>query len=362
MLAIDEVGPALPAAPLCRSLGVARASLYRHRRPERPRVPRARMAHPRALEPAARQAILDVLHSPRFVDRSPTEAYATLLDEGQYLGSLRTMYRVLAAAKEVRERRNQLRHPQYVKPELLATAQNQIWTWDGTKLKGAQKWTYYCLLVMLDIFSRYVVGWMIAGSEAAWPAKRLIEESCDKQGIKPGDLIIHADRGTAMTSKTLGQLYSDLGIEGSHSRPHVSNDNPFSESQFRTFKYRPEFPDRFGSLEHARQVCGALFGWYNNEHRHSGIAHLTPSIVHSGHAEEVLEARHVTRMAAYAAHPERYAGGPPRREQLPEAVWINPPDDPILRASMLATRGVHDTTAVVQITSPAASLKVALEC
>jgi putative transposase len=201
------------------------------------------------------------LHSPRFVDRSPTEAYATLLDEGQYLGSPRTMYRVLATAKEVRERRNQLRHPNYVKPELLATAPNQLWSWDGTKLKGAAKWTYHCLLVLLDVYSRCVVGWMIAGSEAAWPAKRLIEETCDKQRIKPGDLIIHADRGTAMTSKTLGQLYSDLGIEGSHSRPRVSNDNPFSESQFRTLKYRPEFPDRFGSPEHARQMCGALFRW-----------------------------------------------------------------------------------------------------
>jgi putative transposase len=270
------------------------------------------------------------------------------------------MYRVLADAKEVRERRNQLRHPKYVKPELLATAQNQIWSWDITKLKAAEKWTYYFLLVLLDIFSRYVVGWMIAGSEAAWPAKRLIEETCDKQGIKPGDLIIHADRGTAMTSKTLGQLYSDLGIEGSHSRPHVSNDNPYSEAQFRTLKYRPEFPDRFGSQQHARQVSGGLFSWYNDEHRHSGIAHLTPSIVHSGRADEVLEARHITRMAAYVAHPERYVSGPPHRDRLPEAVWINPPQDPTMRTSMLALRGVYDATTVLEIASRATSLKSAL--
>jgi putative transposase len=327
MSAIAEVGSEVPTAPLCFSLGVSRAALYRWRQPKLAIEPKpARARHPRSLGPHERQAILDTLHSERFSDASPAEVHATLLEEDTYLASTRTMYRVLADAHEVRERRDQLRHPPYAKPELLATQPNQVWSWDITKLKGPIKWTYFHLYVILDIFSRNVVGWMVARSESARLAERLIEETCTKQYIEPGQLTIHADRGVAMTSKAVALLFSDLGIEGSHSRPHVSDDNPFSESHFRTIKYRPEFPDRFGSLEHARQVCRALFTWYNTEHHHSGLAFLTPAAVHHGRAEEVLDARHRTLLAAHAAHPERFVNGPPRRESLPNAVWINPPE------------------------------------
>jgi putative transposase len=327
MSAIATVGEEVPIAALCRSVGVSRAAVYRRRQP-RPRDEghRPRPPSPRALAVAERQAVLDTLHSERFVDAAPIEVHATLLEEGTYLCSPRTMYRILTSAHEVRDRRDQLRHPHYVKPELLATSSNQVWSWDITKLKGPRKWTYYFLYVLLDIFSRYVVGWMLALSESGRLAQRLIEESCEKQNIQPGQLAIHADRGGPMISKGLGQLLADLNIEKSHNRPHVSNDNPFSESHFRTMKYRPEFPDRFGSPEHATAVCRKLFPWYNNEHHHSGLAFLTPAVVHHGRANEVLDIRHRTRMAAYAAHPERFISGPPHREKLPEAVWINPPE------------------------------------
>jgi putative transposase len=327
MSAIAEVGSEVPTAPLCFSLGVSRAALYRWRRPKLAMEPKpARARHPRSLDPGERQAILDTLHSERFSDTSPAEVHATLLEEETYLASPRTMYRVLADAHEVRERRDQLRHPAYAKPELLATQPNQVWSWDITKLKGPIKWSYFYLFVILDIFSRYVVGWMVAHGEGARLAERLIEETCTKQSISPGQLTIHADRGPAMTSKTVALLFSDLDILRSHSRPYVSDDNPFSESHFRTLKYRPDFPDRFGSLEHARQVCRPLFAWYNAEHHHSGLAFLTPATVHHGRADEVLDARHRVRLAAYAAHPERFVNGPPRRQSLPNAVWINPPE------------------------------------
>ena len=274
---------------------------------------------------AERQAVLDTLHSDRFVDQSPAEVHATLLEEQTYLCSPRTMYRVLAGAEEVRERRNQARHPAYTKPELVATGSNQVWSWDITKLKGPVQYVYFSLYVILDLFSRYVVGWMVASHESARLAERLIEETCAKQGIAPHQLTIHADRGAPMRSKLVALLFSDLGIDASHSRPRVSNDNPFSESQFRTLKYRPEFPDRFGSLEHARGVSHDLFGWYNDEHHHSGLTYLTPADVHYGRAVTILEVRHHTRLTAYAAHPERFVKGLPRRETLPTAVWINPP-------------------------------------
>jgi putative transposase len=327
MTAIADVGTQVPTASLCESLGVSRAAFYRWCQPKldvEPRPPRAR--HPRSLGPDERQAVLDMLHSERFCDAAPAEVHATLLEEHTYLASPRTMYRLLAEANEVRERRDQLRHPTYAKPELLATQPNQVWSWDITKLKGPIKWAYFYLYVILDIFSRYVVGWMVAGSEGARLAERLIEETCAKQNIQPGQLTIHADRGPAMTSKTVALLFSELDILRSHSRPHVSDDNPFSESHFRTLKYRPDFPDRFGSLEHARQVCRSLFAWYNTEHHHSGLAFLTPATVHHRRADEVLAARHRVRLAAYAAHPERFVNGPPRRESLPNAVWINPPE------------------------------------
>jgi putative transposase len=328
MSAIADVGSEVPTAPLCESLGVSRAALYRWRQPKlalEPTPPRAR--HPRSLGPDERQAILDTLHSERFCDASPAEVHATLLEEETYLASPRTMYRVLAEVSEVRDRRDQLRHPSYAKPELLATQPNQVWSWDITKLKGPIKWSYYYLFVILDIFSRYVVGWMVAAGEGARLAERLIEETCTKQDIQPGQLTIHADRGPAMTSKTVALLFSDLDILRSHSRPYVSDDNPFSESHFRTLKYRPDFPDRFGSLEHARQVCRTLLAWYNAEHHHSSLAFLTPATVHHGRADQILDARHRVRLAAYATHPERFVNGPPRRQSLPNAVWINPPEN-----------------------------------
>jgi putative transposase len=269
--------------------------------------------------------VLEVLHSPGYVDKAPAEVYASLLDQGTYHCSVRTMYRILNAAKEVRERRDQLRHPHYRKPELLATAPNQVWSWDVTKLLGPAKWTYFYLYVILDIFSRYVVGWMVAGRESADLAQRLIRETVAKQGVRPDELIIHSDRGPAMKSHAVAQLLATLGITKSHSRPHVSNDNPFSESQFKTLKYRPDFPDRFGSQEHARSFCGPFFHWYNEEHYHSGIGMLTPAMVHYGLAEEILAERQQSLNAAYAAHPERFVNKPPTPQAVPSQVWINPP-------------------------------------
>jgi len=325
MVAIDAVTTTGATAALCQSVGLARATLYRRRQPARPSTPIVRAASSRALIPAERQAVLDVLHSERFVDQSPAEVQATLLEEHTYLCSTRTMYRILDAAAEVRERRNQARHPAYAKPELVATAPNQIWSWDITKLKGPIPYRYYSLYVILDLFSRYVVGWMVAMHENARLAQRLIEATCVKQGIGPHQLTIHADRGAPMRSKLVAELFSDLSIDASHSRPRVSNDNPFSEAQFRTFKYRPEFPARFGSIEDARAIGHDLFAWYNNAHHHSGLSYLTPADVHYGRAPTILEVRHHTRLAAYAAHPERFVQGPPRLETLPTAVWINPP-------------------------------------
>ena len=326
MTAINAIAANLDTTAVCQSVGISRASLYRRRRPPRPSTPApVRAPSPRALVPAERQIVLDTLHSERFVDQSPAEVHATLLEEEIYLCSSRTMYRVLADADEVRERRDQARHPAYTKPELVATGRNQVWSWDITKLKGPAKYVYFSLYVILDLFSRYVVGWMVALHESARLAERLIEETCMKQDIAPAQLTIHADRGAPMRSQVVAGLFSDLGIDASYSRPRVSNDNPFSEAQFRTLKYRPEFPDRFGSLEHARAICHDLFTWYNEAHHHGGLSFLTPAIVHYGRSDQVLEVRHRARVAAYAAHPERFVKGPPRRETLPTAVWINPP-------------------------------------
>jgi putative transposase len=317
-----ELALRLGVAPVCRALGVARATYYRRLRPNAPEEERK---SPRALLPGERQRVLEVLYEPRFVDLPPAEVYATLLDEGEYLCSERTMYRILAENREVRERRDQLRHPHYAAPELLATRPNQLWSWDITKLLGPMKWTYYYLYVILDIFSRYVVGWMVAYRELAALAKRLIEETCERQEIIPGELTVHADRGPSMASKPVALLLSDLGIAKTHSRPHVSNDNPYSEAQFKTLKYRPEFPERFGSIEHARALCRDLFLWYNNEHHHSGLGFLTPHDVHYGLAQEKIARRSAVLLEAYAAHPERFTRGAPRPRPLPKEVWINKP-------------------------------------
>ena len=320
---VQEVGARLGVAPTCAALGVSTASYYRRVKPKP--VARLRPTPARALGAIERAAVLEVLHVPRFVDLAPAQVYAHLLDEGHYLCSPRTMYRVLAACQEVRERRDQLRHPRYVAPQLLATRPNALWSWDITKLLGPVKWTYFYLYVILDVFSRYVVGWMVAHRESARLAQKLIAETCARQGIAPGTLTLHADRGSSMTSKPVALLLADLGVTKTHSRPHVSNDNPFSEAQFKTLKYRPEFPERFGSIEDARAHCRAFFPWYNAEHRHSGLGLLTAHDVHYGLADQRIEARAGVLTAAYAAHPERFVAGVPRPPARPTEVWINPP-------------------------------------
>lgn len=332
MTAAHQLGQKVGRAAACRALNVPRASLYRHLRPVRPAAaPTPRPSPPRALAPAEHQRVLEVLNSERFRDRAPAEVFATLLDEGSYLCSIRTMYRILEQAGELRERRDQLRHPNYQKPQLLATSPNQVWSWDITKLLGPVKWTYFYLYVILDIFSRYVVGWMVAERESAELAKRLIGETCRKQNIAPDQLTIHADRGTSMTSKPVALLLADLGVTKTHSRPHVSDDNPFSESQFKTLKYRPEFPERFGSIQDARGFCQVFFPWYNNEHHHSGIGLLTPEVLHYGQADEVISQRQVVLSQAFQRNPERFVRAPPRPPARPTAVWINPP--PVRAAS-----------------------------
>ena len=326
MEAVEQYSEEMGTLAACQALGVPRGSVYRRRRTLRwPRPVQKRPRPPRALSAGEREQVLAVLHSPRFVDQAPAAVYATLLDEGRYLCSIRTLYRILAAKEEVRERRRQRIHPPYEKPELLASGPNQLWSWDITKLKGPVKWTYYYLYVILDVFSRYVVGWMVSHRERAALAKRLIEASCQKQKIEPQQLTLHADRGSSMTSKPVALLLSDLGVTKTHSRPHVNDDNPYSESQFKTLKYRPEFPDRFGSMEDARRFCLNFFAWYNQQHCHSGIALLTPEVVHYGLAAEVLSQRDRVLSSAYQAHPERFVKGCPKTPTLPRAVWINAP-------------------------------------
>jgi putative transposase len=312
----------LGVAALCDGLDFPRATYYRRLEATAP-PPRPTPA--RALSPTEREGVLAVMHEPRFVDLAPRQVYAQLLDEGRYLCSLRTMYRILDENREVRERRDQLRHPEYRKPELLATGPNQVWSWDITKLLGPTKWTYFYLYVILDIFSRYVVGWMVADNESAALAEKLIGETCARQGIQPGQLTLHADRGSSMTSKPVAFLLADLGVTKTHSRPHVSDDNPFSEAQFKTLKYRPDFPQRFGSREHARAHCQDFFPWYNTEHHHVSLGLLTPHDVHHGLAAQRIQARAAVLAAAYAARPERFPAGAPRAQATPTAVWINPP-------------------------------------
>ena len=323
MATVRELSPRLGIAPTCAALGLPRATYYRRQHP-RPPTSR-RPSPPRALVSHERQAVLARLHELRFVDLAPAEVYATLLDEGQYLCSERTMYRILAAHQEVRERRNQLRHPRYAAPELLATGPNQLWSGDITTLLGPVTWTYYYLYVILDVFSRYVVGWMVAHQEAAVLAERLIAETCVRQAITPQQLTLHADRGSSMTSKPVALLLADLGVTKTHARPHVSNDNPFSEAQFKTLKYRPAFPARFGVLEDARAFCQGFFVWYNTAHHHTGLGLLTPHDVHYGLAEARLAGRAAVLAAAHAAHPERFPRGVPQPAPLPTEVWINRP-------------------------------------
>lgn len=345
MSAITELAQDIGVQTACAAFAFPRSSFYRRQQTQsvvkKPRHPKPS----RALSTDERAQVRDLLDSERFADDSPYEVYATLLDEGIYHCSIRTMYRILHESAEVQERRNQLRHPTYTQPELLATRPNQLWSWDITKLRGPATWQYYYLYVILDVFSRYVVGWLLADHESADLAEELVVESCRKQGIAPDQLTLHADRGAAMIAKSLAQLLVDLGVDKSHSRPHTPDDNPFSEAQFKTMKYQPDYPDRFDSKAHALTWARAFFPWYNHEHHHTTLGLLTPAMVHCGQAPEILAKRQATLAAAYQRHPERFVLGRPQPQPLPDAVWINPPtighaDDHPLAVSEQIDRGV----------------------
>lgn len=319
----EDLGQHVGVKRACEVLDVPRSSLYDARQPKQPPSPRP--PSERSLSQEERRTVRDVLNSDRFVDSALRQVYATLLDEEVYLCSWRTMYRILDEYQEVRERRNQVSHPTYTKPELLATVPNQLWSWDITRLLGPAKWTYFYLYVILDVFSRYVVGWMIAEREAASLAETLIAETCAKQGIQRDQLTLHADRGSSMRSKPVALLLSDLGVTKTHTRPYTSNDNPYSEAQFKTLKYRPDFPDRFGSVVDARGWAQPFFQWYNHDHYHTGLNLMTPAMVHYGLAETVRDQRNQVLQTAYAAHPERFVRGVPIVPDLPREVWINKP-------------------------------------
>ena len=311
----------------CAALAVPRSMLYRQRRPAPPAARRATPwpAQQRALSAVERATMRDTLNSPAYADRAPREVYAALLEQGTYLCSVATMYRILRAYGEVRERRDQLRHPAYAAPELLATAPNQVWTWDITRLLGPHKWTYFYLYVVLDLFSRKVVGWLLAGQDSAALAEELVAETCAREGIARQQLTLHADRGGPMIAHSLALLLTNLGVDQSHSRPHVSNDNPYSEAQFKTLKYAPGFPKAFGSLADARAWCQSFFAWYNHAHHHTGLGLLTPAVVHAGQAAAVQAQRQMVLTQAYATHSARFVKGRPVPPPLPTAAWINPP-------------------------------------
>ena len=327
MAAVASLSESVGKKAACNALIVPRATFYRRYGKKEIDKDNQRPVPPLALSAEERQAVLDVAHEKRFWDSTPYQIFATLLDEGKYLGSVRTIYRILSQNNEVKERRNQVSRPHYQKPELLATEPNQVWSWDITKLKGPAKWTYFYLYVILDIYSRYVVGWMVAHRESAALAKRLIQETCEKQYIAEGQLCIHADRGSSMKSKVVANLLADLGVTKTHSRPYVSNDNPYSESQFKTLKYCPGFPERFGSIQDAREFCRKFFTWYNTVHKHSGIGLMTPEQVHYGQAQHILNHRAKVLESAFKEHEKRFKGKMPKPLPLPEAAWINKPDD-----------------------------------
>jgi putative transposase len=341
---VNELAVHIPLVQACPAVGLPRSTFYRL---QKPRIsmpsPKPKQPSPRALSAQEQATVLDLLNSDRFQDQAPREVYATLLDEGIYVCHWRSMYRVLSINQQVSERRDQLVHPTAVKPELVATAPNHVWSWDITKLLGPTKHTYYYLYVILDVYSRYVPGWLLADRESEDLATQLVCETCVKQHIPLGQLTLHADHGGAMTSKSLALLLADLGVTKSHSRPRVSNDNrstersrrsPYSEAQFKTMKYRPDYPEFFDSLLHARAWAQGFFPWYNHEHKHSALCLLTPAVVHYGQAEAILRARHTVRQKAYAAHPERFVKGPPVLPNLAPEVWINRPQ-PVLTVAAL---------------------------
>lgn len=348
--AVKDLAAVVGERRACQQVGYSRASFRRHhvlepsdpmrplsrqQRRYRARVAERTAARPRrarrrsslALTGPERHGVLNAIHDPRFIDRSVPYIHATLLDEGTYHCSISTMYRLLHDVGEVGERRDQATRPPHVKPELCATAPRQVFAWDITKLHGPQKWTYYYLYVILDIYSRYVVGWMVADRESSQLARLLLAETINKERLDPTKLTVHADRGSSMTSKPVAFLLADLGVTKTHSRPHVSDDNPHVESFFKTLKYQPEFPATFANLAEARAFCRIFFDWYNTQHRHSSLALLTPADVHHGHAPARLEQRQSTMDAAYAAHPERFVHGKPKVRQLPVASYINRPTE-----------------------------------
>ena len=320
---MTELAEKIGTKQACAALSVPRSRVYRARQPQPAVTTRPTPAH--ALSDEERRLVRETLNSERFMDQAPRQVYAALLDEGRHLCHWRSMYRILAAHDEVRERRNLRRHPVYQRPELLATAPNQVWSWDITYLRGANKWQHYPLYTVLDIFSRYVVGWMIAEEESSELARQLIAETAQKQGIEPNQLTLHADNGSPMKGKALGQLLLDLGISQSHSRPHTSDDNPFSEAHFKTLKYQPDYPDRFASIAASRDWARTFFGWYNGEHYHSGLNLLTPASVHYGEATYLQQQRQAVMLTAYASHPTRFRRGEPLVKGAPTAVYINPP-------------------------------------
>lgn len=328
--AVGELAVAVGTVDACLAVGRPRATHYRRQRPPAPKPPQERQPQPRALLPDERSGILELLNSERFVDEAPPTVYAKLLDEGRYLGSVSTMYRILRSVEEVRERRRVAVHPAYVKPELIAERPNQVWSWDITKLPGPEKWTWFYLYKIIDIFSRYIPGWMVASCESATLAGQLIAEAVRKQGVDRDQLIMHSDRGPSMASKPVALLLADLGVTKSFSRPHCPNDNPFVEASFKTLKYRPDFPDRFGSAEDARSFCTRFFNWYLYDHRHSGIGYHTPADVHYGRASLLREQRAAVLTAAYVVHPERFVRQPPEPPKLPAAAWINRPIEEVM--------------------------------
>ena len=322
---VENLSQRVGVSRACRALDMPRSSLYRSRQPRQ--EPKPRPTPPHALSEEERRKVREVLNSERFMDLPPRQVYATLLDEGTYLCHWRTMYRILAAHDEVRERRNLRQHPTYVKPQLLATAPNQVWSWDITVMRGPVKWHHFYLYTVIDIFSRYVVGWLIAERESSDIAKHLIAETVRKQGIAPHQLTLHADNGSPMKGKPLQDLLRDLHVAPSHSRPHTSDDNPFSEAQFKTMKYRPDYPNRFDSIDTARSWARRFFTWYNNDHYHSGLNLLTPASVHYGSAQAIQGGRQAVMGVAYNSHPERFMQGPPVVLGTPDAVYINPPQE-----------------------------------
>jgi len=331
MAAVEQLSQSMTVADACNGLGFPRSSYYRlcssfpALTPLAPEKRSVRRVSSRSLEPAEREAIRAVLNSERFMDCTPYMIYATLLDEGSYLCSVSTMYRILREYGEVRERRDQRKHPVYKKPELLATRPNELWSWDISWLRGPRPYSYYFIYVILDVFSRYVVGWTIDEVESAEIAHDLIAWACQQQGIAKGELTLHADNGSPMKSIPVAHLLEQLGVTKSHSRPYNSNDNPFSEAQFKTMKYQPDYPERFDSQEHARRWARSFFQWYNFVHLHSAIGYVTPSAMHFGQAQSILQQRQEVLNNAFAKHPERFVRGQPLPPLVPSEAWINKP-------------------------------------